>query len=86
MLLPTLTNPLLAQWHGPYKVLKQMGKVTIVLTCTIVASDHLNMLQEFYPDIIQQVVGWSEDMEVDMQEKIPVWKAITLSSIHVESG
>ena len=47
---------------------------------------HVNMLREFYPDRNQQVVGWAEDMETDLQEKIPVWKegeAVTLDSCHM---
>eukprot|EP00731_Ephydatia_muelleri_P034136 Em0048g12a len=47
---------------------------------------HVNMLREFYPDNHQQVVGWAEDMETDLQEEIPVWKdgeAVTLDSCHM---
>eukprot|EP00731_Ephydatia_muelleri_P034853 Em0081g18a len=38
------------------------------------------------PDNHQQVVGWAEDMETDLQEEIPVWKdgeAVTLDSCHM---
>ena len=47
---------------------------------------HVNMLREFYPDSNQQVVGWAENMETDLQEEIPVWKegeAVTLDSCHM---
>ena len=31
VLLPTSTSKLLAKWHGPYEVVKRMGKVTYMV-------------------------------------------------------
>ena len=90
VLLPTSNNPLLAQWQGPYKVVKAVGKVNYCVDMHDRRKRHrvfhVNMLREFYPDNHQQVVGWVEDMETDLQEEIPVWKdgeAVTLDSCHM---
>ncbi|KAL5506420.1 hypothetical protein EMCRGX_G008052 [Ephydatia muelleri] len=90
VLLPTSNNPLLAQWQGPYKVVKAVGKVNYCVDMHDRRKRHrvfhVNMLREFYPDNHQQVVGWAEDMETDLQEEIPVWKdgeAVTLDSCHM---
>ena len=78
VILPTSTNALMAQWQGPYKVLKQVGKVTYCIDMHDRRKRkrlfHINMLCEFFQDSSTQVAGWAEDMEVDVQDEIPVWR------------
>ena len=51
VLLPTSTNALMAQWQGPYEVLKQIGKVTYCIDMHDRHKQkrvfHMNKLHEF---------------------------------------
>ena len=51
VLLPTSTNKLLAQWQGPYQIVKRMGKVTYMVDMYDHRKRkrvfHVNMLKEF---------------------------------------
>ncbi|CAL9691326.1 unnamed protein product [Knipowitschia caucasica] len=62
LLLPTTENKLLAKWHGPYEVTKQVGKVTYELHMPDRKKKHqvfhVNLLKEFHvrPEPAQQLL------------------------------
>ena len=59
-------------------VLRQAGKATYSINMRDRRKRkrvfHVNMLWKFFQVLSSQVAGWTEDIEVDVQEKIPVWK------------
>ena len=75
VLLPTSTNKLLAQWQGPYQVIKRLGKVNYVIDMhdrkkrrRVV---HINMLKRWHTPIFD---GWAENHQVEDEEDIPDWR------------
>ncbi|KAL5481761.1 hypothetical protein EMCRGX_G021992 [Ephydatia muelleri] len=87
-LLLTVTNSLLAQWQGPCKVVKQIGKVTYLIDMHDRRKHkrvfHVNMLWEFFHEDTSAVVaGWAEQIDVILQDEIPMWKdSGTLADVH----
>ena len=77
VLLPTSTNKLLAQWQGPYEVVKKIGKVAYLMHVYDCRKKrrvfHVNMLKQWY---IPTDTGYSaEEVSPDYaDEDIPVWK------------
>ena len=74
VLLPTMENKLTAQWQGPYKVLKQIGKVNY---CVDMHDRrrvfHLNMLRKWHAP---SAVGyWAQELERERGEAddVPFW-------------
>ena len=55
VLLPTSTNKLLAQWQGPYRVLRKIGKVDYEIDMLGKRKRkkifHVNMLKKWYPPV-----------------------------------
>ena len=85
VLLPTSTNALMAQWQGPYEVLKQVGKVTYCINMHDRRKrKRIFMLREFFQDSSTQVAGWAKDIEVDVQDEIPVWRELGSGTFSAE--
>eukprot|EP00731_Ephydatia_muelleri_P003215 Em0001g3215a len=43
-----------------------------------------DMLREFFQDSTTQVAGWAEDIEVDVQDEIPVWRELGSGTFSAE--
>ena len=71
VLLPTATNKLLAQWQGPYQVVKRLGKVSYLVDMHNKRNRrrvfHVNMLKEFR---IRKPVETSFWVESELAEDI----------------
>ena len=77
VLLPTSTNKLLAQWQGPYEVVKKIGKVDYLIHMYDRRKKrrvfHINMLKQWY--IPTDTGYFTEEVSPDYaDEDIPVWK------------
>ena len=77
VLLPTSTNKLLAQWQGPYEVVKKIGKVDYLIHMYDRRKKrrvfHVNMLKQWY--IPTDTGYFTEEGSPDYaDEDIPVWK------------
>ena len=76
VLLPTSTQKLLAQWHGPYTVVERKGRVNYKVDMhnkkKRYRTLHINMLRKWHAPSTVCFAG--EDREVDMEDDIPVWK------------
>jgi len=61
VLLPTSTNKLLAQWQGPYRVLRRMGKVNYEVLMPDKKRKrkvfHINMLKKWFPPVVSSFFG-----------------------------
>ncbi|KAL5489194.1 hypothetical protein EMCRGX_G018260 [Ephydatia muelleri] len=78
VLLPTSSSALTAQWQGPYKVVKQVGKVNYLIDMHNRRKRkrvfHINMLREFLSNSSAVCTSyWSENLDVDEDDEIPVW-------------
>eukprot|EP00731_Ephydatia_muelleri_P013583 Em0007g893a len=78
VLLPTSSSALTAQWQGPYKVVKQVGKVNYLIDMHDRRKRkrvfHINMLREFLSNSSAVCTSyWSENLDVDEDDEIPVW-------------
>ena len=80
VLLPTSTSKLLAQWQGPYQVLKRMGKVTYLIDMHDKRKRkrifHVNMLKEFHVHKPAQTGYWTEEEAEDSSgsdSDVPMW-------------
>ena len=83
-LLPSSTNKLLAQWQGPYVVLKQVGTVDYEIDMHDHRKRkrifHVNMLREFSPPSDSMAVGYWCAEEAYLGEpgaddgEVPVWR------------
>ena len=76
MLLPTSSNKLLAQWQGPYRILRRVGKVNYEVLMPNKRKRknvfHVNMLKKWYPPVATSF--WSIE-QMDMEEEfMPTWK------------
>ena len=76
VLLPTSTNKLVAQWQGPYEVVKKIGKVNYLVHMYDRRKKkrifHTNMLKQWY---VPTETGYLVDISVDSHEDdIPTWK------------
>jgi len=75
VLLPTDTNKLLAQWQGPYKIVKQIGKVNYQVELHDRRKHHrifhVNMLRPWYTATSNSYL--STEVTEDDQDDIPLW-------------
>ena len=81
VLLPTSTNKLLAQWQGPYRVLRKVGKVDYEIDMPGKKKRkkifHVNMLKKWYPPADTSYYCEEITEEGDAEDKdIPVWKEV----------
>ena len=85
MLLPTSSNKLAAQWQGPYKVERRVGKVNYVVDMHDRRKRrrifHISMLREFHSGSGPSAVLWTEggEEETDISQcggitKKEVWR------------
>ena len=75
VLLPTSTQKLLAQWQGPYQVVKRTGRVTYLIDIDERRKRrifHVNMLNAFQVQQQDNNCYVEEDLEAEETE-IPVW-------------
>ena len=76
VLLPTTTNKLTAQWQGPYRVLRQVGKVTYELYMPSRRKKrniyHINLLRKWHEEETV-CVGIAEE-EDEFEEEVTGWK------------
>ena len=75
ILLPTTTNKLTAQWQGPYKVIKKVGKVDYHIRLHDRRKKnwtfHANMLRKWHTSV---AAGYAaEEVDTSADEDIPVW-------------
>ena len=88
VLLPTSSNTLIiAQWQGPYKVTKQVGKVNYLIDMHDRRKRkrlfHINMLREYLSSPAFSTCYWSESgTDVDEDDEIPVWKEESAGVVH----
>ncbi|KAL5481323.1 hypothetical protein EMCRGX_G021459 [Ephydatia muelleri] len=84
-MLPTSSHKLSAQWQGPYKVEKRVGKVNYVIDMHDHHKRkrvfHINMLREFHSSSSpgpSSTACWTEEQDrgVDEQDDIPVWNGV----------
>ena len=84
VLLPTASNKLLAQWQGPYGIVKQNGKVTYVVSMHDKKKPkqvlHVNMLKKFTTRT-SDLAFYSVDPDDAEGADIPTW----MSESHGES-
>ena len=78
VLLHTSSSALTAQWQGPYKVVKQVGKVNYLIDMHDRRKRkrvfHINMLREFLSNSSAACTSyWSGNLDVDEDDEIPVW-------------
>ena len=75
VLLPTSSNKLLAQWQGPYTVIKKTSNVTYQIDMhnkrKRLRIFHINMLRKWHE--ATESSCWVEDID-EGEEEIPVWK------------
>ena len=83
MLLPSSTSKLLAQWQGPYEVVRQVNKVNYCIRIhhkwKKFKTFHINLLKEWNAPV--QSVNLMEEQEIHDEGEIPVWKADTRSTV-----
>jgi ribosomal protein L21E len=76
VLLPTSTSKLLAQWQGPYQVLKRVGRVSYLVDMRDKRKRkrifHVNMLKEFHVHRPAETGYWMEEVQEDDSD-IPMW-------------
>ena len=73
MLLPTSSSKLLAEWQGPYQVLKKVGMSTIKSICMTAGRVlHVNMLCPWC--IPKETSGLAEEISDLESDEVPVWK------------
>ena len=75
VLLPTSSNKLLAQWQGPYEVVKRVGKVNYLVNMHDQRKKrrifHINMLRRWH---VPKATGYyCEDVSETDTEDIIVW-------------
>ena len=78
VLLPTATSKLLAQWQGPYEVVKRSGKVDYIIDMHDRRKRnrifHVNMLRKFQVTKVSEANYFVDGIDDDIrEEKIPVW-------------
>ena len=78
VLLPTSSNKLLAQWQGPYYVLRKVGKVNYKVDMLNKRKRrkifHVNMLKKWHPPEATSFWTAEEVSEPDKLESIPTWR------------
>ena len=75
ILLPVPTNKLMAQWQGPYSILRQVGPVTYEVDMFDRRKRrrilHVNMLRKWHPPA--ESAYWAEDVTDELDNEIPTW-------------
>ena len=76
VLLPTVKNKLLAQWQGPYQIVKRIGKVNYLIDMHNRRKRrrvfHVNMLRKWH--VSPTVSLWAEELsESDPGDDVPSW-------------
>ena len=72
VLLPTSTSKMLAQWQGPYQIVKRVSKVTYRRKRKRVF--HVNMLREFHIHRTTDSNYWTDEViSDDSDDEVPVW-------------
>ena len=76
VLLPTVNNKLLAQWQGPYQIVKRIGKVNYLIDMHDRRKRqrvfHVNMLRKWH--VSPTVSLWAEELsESDPEDDVPIW-------------
>ena len=76
MLLPTDTSKLLAQWHGPYPILRRLSPVNYEVDMYDKKKRrrifHINMLRKWHtPSAVSML---AEDLSAEPQDEIPLWR------------
>ncbi|XP_065901363.1 uncharacterized protein [Dysidea avara] len=75
VLLPNSSNKLLAQWQGPYRILRRVGKVNYEVLMPNKRKRknvfQVNMLKKWYPPVATSF--WLVE-QMDMKEYMPTWK------------
>ena len=75
VLLPTSTNKLLAQWQGPYEVVRRCGSVDYEVKMSDRRKQkrifHVNMLRQWYSPV--EVAGVAIE-SVEGSEEVVTWK------------
>ena len=83
VLLPSSTSKLLAQWQGPYEVVRQVNKVNYRIRMydkrKKLKTFHINLLKEWNAPV--QSVNLMEEQEIHDEGEIPVWEADTRSTV-----
>ena len=75
VLLPTSTSKLLAQWHGPYPVKRQLSPVTYEVDMFDKHKRkrvfHVNMLRKW--NTPTQLSMWTDEGDPDEHDELPLW-------------
>ena len=83
VLLPTSTHKLLAQWQGPYQVLKRVGEVNYLVDMHDHRKRrrvfHINMLREWSVPVATGY--WMEEVEESDEDDVLVWKEGAYESV-----
>ena len=78
VLLPTSSNKLLAQWQGPYRVVKRLGKVNYVVDMHDRKKRkrvfHVNMLRKWYSPVSTSLLA-EEVADPGSEEEDAVWNS-----------
>ena len=76
LLLPIATNKLMAQWQGPYSVIRQVSPVTYEIDVSNKRKKrkivHMNMLKRWNEPV--ETCYWTEDVSDDGDDdEVPTW-------------
>lgn len=78
VLLPTSTSKLLAQWHGPYPVKRQLSPVTYEVDMFDKHKRkrvfHVNMLRKW--NTPTQLSMWTDEGDPDEHDELPLWAGV----------
>ena len=86
VLLPTSTNKLLAQWKGPYKVIRKIGKVNYEIQMSGKKKKvfHANMLKQWHEATANY---FCEELEESVgEEDLIVWEHQEISSVKINGS
>ena len=76
VLLPTTSNKLLAQWQGPYRVLRRVGEVNYEVYMPDKrkrrAILHINMLKKWHQP--EAMCFWTVGVDPDEEDDMPTWR------------
>ena len=76
VLLPTTSNKLLAQWQGPYRILRRVGEVNYEVYMPDQrkrrAIFHINMLKKWHQP--EAMCFWTVGVDPDEENDVPTWR------------
>ena len=79
ILLPTSTNKLVAEWQGPYRIIKRVGEVDYVVHMHDRRKKsrlfHVNMLRKWQVPGSTDTGYWCEEVLETTEDDIPVWSS-----------